>query len=285
MRLATFEFQSRVRIGAVSADSIVPLDALAPDMLTLVEHSPRALIDARRIAETGSARLPLAQVRLLAPIPRPRKNIFAIGRNYAEHAQESAAARGEKVTPPIFFTKAPTSVNGPFDSILVDPDISVEVDWEVELAVVVGKQARKISRQEALDFVFGYTVLNDVSARDLQHQTSQFFIGKSIDGYCPMGPWIVTADEIADPQNLALRCRVNGQVKQEGNTRSMLYSIAAILEELSRTLTLEPGDIIATGTPAGVGFARKPPEYLKPGDVLESEVEGIGVLRNPVTGV
>lgn len=284
MRLATFEFQSRVRIGAVSADSIVPLDGLAPDMLTLVEHSPRALIDARSMVEAGSARLPLAQVRLLAPIPRPRKNIFAIGRNYAEHAQESAAARGEQVTPPIFFTKAPTSVSGPFDSILVDPDVSVEVDWEVELAVIVGRRARKITRQEALDYVFGYTVLNDVSARDVQHQTSQFFIGKSIDGYCPMGPWIVTADEIADPQNLTLRCRVNGQVKQEGNTGSMLYSIATILEELSRTLTLEPGDIIATGTPAGVGFARKPPEYLKPGDVLESEVEGIGVLRNPVTG-
>ncbi|MGE5262085.1 MAG: fumarylacetoacetate hydrolase family protein, partial [Acidobacteriota bacterium] len=264
---------------------IVPLDALAPDMLTLVEHSPHALIDARRIVEAGSARLPLAQVRLLAPIPRPRKNIFAIGRNYAEHAQESAAARGEQVTPPIFFTKAPTSVSGPFDSILIDADVSVEVDWEVELAVIVGRRARKITRQEALAYVFGYSVLNDVSARDVQHQTSQFFIGKSIDGYCPMGPWIVTADEIADPQNLALRCRVNGQVKQEGNTRSMLYSIATILEELSRTLTLEPGDIIATGTPAGVGFARKPPEYLKPGDVLESEVEGIGMLRNPVTGV
>lgn len=284
MRLATFEFQSRVRIGAVSADSIVPLDGLAPDMLTLVEHSPRALIDARSMVEAGSARLPLAQVRLLAPIPRPRKNIFAIGRNYAEHAQESAAARGEQVTPPIFFTKAPTSVSGPFDSILVDPAVSVEVDWEVELAVIVGRRARKITRQEAPAYVFGYTVLNDVSARDVQHQTSQFFIGKSIDGYCPMGPWIVTADEIADPQNLTLRCRVNGQVKQEGNTGSMLYSIATILEELSRTLTLEPGDIIATGTPAGVGFARKPPEYLKPGDVLESEVEGIGVLRNPVTG-
>lgn len=284
MRLATFEFQSRVRIGAVSADSIVPLDGLAPDMLTLVEHSPRALIDARSMVEAGSARLPLAQVRLLAPIPRPRKNIFAIGRNYAEHAKESAAARGEQVTPPIFFTKAPTSVSGPFDSILVDPAVSVEVDWEVELAVIVGRRARKITRQEAPAYVFGYSVLNDVSARDVQHQTSQFFIGKSIDGYCPMGPWIVTADEIADPQNLTLRCRVNGQVKQEGNTGSMLYSIATILEELSRTLTLEPGDIIATGTPAGVGFARKPPEYLKPGDVLESEVEGIGVLRNPVTG-
>lgn len=285
MRLATFEFQNRVHIGAVSKDSIVPLDTVAPDMLTLIDQSPRSLGDARRIVETRGEPVPLAQVRLLAPIPRPRKNIFAIGRNYSEHAQESATARGEQVTPPIIFTKAPTTVSGPFDSIVVDPAVSVEVDWEVELAVVVGRRARKITKQDALAYVFGYTVLNDVSARDLQHQTSQVFIGKSVDGYGPMGPWIVTADEIADPQNLTLRSRVNGQLKQEGNTRSMLYSIATILEGLSRTLTLEPGDIISTGTPAGVGFARKPPEYLKPGDLLESEIEGIGMLRNPVIGV
>lgn len=285
MRLATFEFSGRVRIGAVSADSIVPLDTVAPDMLTLIEQSPGSLGDARRIVETRGERMPLAQVRLLAPIPRPRKNIFAIGRNYSEHAQESAVALGEKVTPPLFFTKAPTTVNGPFDSIVVDPAVSEEVDWEVELAVVVGKRARKINRQDALACVFGYTVFNDVSARDLQHRTSQYFVGKSIDGYGPMGPWIVTADEIADPQNLILRSRVNGQLKQEGNTHSMLYSIATILEELSRTLTLEPGDVIATGTPAGVGFARKPKEFLRPGDVLESEIEGIGIMRNPVVGV
>lgn len=285
MRLATFEFSGRVRIGAVSADSIVPLDTVAPDMLTLIEQSPGSLGDARRVVETRGERMPLAQVRLLAPIPRPRKNIFAIGRNYSEHAQESAVALGEKVTPPLFFTKAPTTVNGPFDSIVVDPAVSEEVDWEVELAVVVGKQARKINRQDALACVFGYTVFNDVSARDLQHRTSQYFVGKSIDGYGPMGPWIVTADEIADPQNLILRSRVNGQLKQEGNTHSMLYSIATILEELSRTLTLEPGDVIATGTPAGVGFARKPKEFLRPGDVLESEIEGIGIMRNPVVGV
>jgi 2-keto-4-pentenoate hydratase/2-oxohepta-3-ene-1,7-dioic acid hydratase in catechol pathway len=226
-----------------------------------------------------------SQIRLLAPIPRPRKNIFAMGRNYAEHAKESAAVRGEKVGPPVIFTKAPTSVNSPFGDIVVDPAVSVQVDWEVELAVIIGKRARKVDHSQALGCVFGYTVLNDVSARDLQNRTSQFFIGKSVDGYCPMGPWIVTADEITNPQNLNLRCTVNGVVKQEGNTSAMLFDVAAIIQELAHVMTLEPGDIITTGTPAGVGFARKPPEFLKPGDVLESQVEGIGTLRNRVVSV
>ncbi len=185
----------------------------------------------------------------------------------------------------MIFSKAPTSVNAPFGDIIVDPSVSEEVDWEVELALIIGKLARKVSQKDALGYVFGYMVLNDVSARDLQNRTSQFFVGKSIDGYCPMGPWIVTADEIPDPQNLNLQCRVNGVVKQEGNTRDMLYSIAYVIEDLSRLMTFEPGDIITTGTPAGVGFVRNPPEFLKPGDMLESEVEKIGILRNRVVGV
>jgi 2-keto-4-pentenoate hydratase/2-oxohepta-3-ene-1,7-dioic acid hydratase in catechol pathway len=224
----------------------------------------------------------LNQVKLLAPIPRPRKNIFALGRNYGEHAKESASARGEKVESPTVFTKAPTTVNAPFGEIVVDPEVSVQVDWEVELAVIIGRRARKIHRMNALEYVFGYTVLNDVTARDLQNRTSQFFVGKSIDGYCPMGPWIVTADEISNPQNLNLRCKVNGVVKQEGNTSDMIYTVAFMIEDLSRMMTLEPGDILTTGTPAGVGFARKPPEFLKAGDVLESEIEKIGAMRNKV---
>ena len=275
MRLATFEFQGREQIGIVRDGSIVPLDIV--DMLALIEMGG--------VVEPEGEQIPLEQVRLLAPIPRPRKNIFAIGRNYGEHAKESAAARGQQVTPPVFFTKAPTTVNAPFGEIVVDSAVSEQVDWEIELAVIIGKRARKVARADALKYVFGYTVLNDVTARDLQNRTSQFFIGKSVDGYCPMGPWIVTADEMADPQNLTLRCRVNGVLKQEGNTRDMLYDVAGIIEYLSLVLTLEPGDIIATGTPAGVGFARKPPEFLKPGDVLESEIEGIGTMRNPVVGI
>jgi 2-keto-4-pentenoate hydratase/2-oxohepta-3-ene-1,7-dioic acid hydratase in catechol pathway len=276
MRLATFEYQGKVSVGVVRDNEVTRI--AVPDMLTLIEEGTASL-------QVTSETIPLDRVRLLAPIPRPHKNIFAVGRNYAEHAKESAAARGEKIGPPVIFTKAPTAVNAPFGEIVIDPEVSVQVDWEAELAVIIGKRARKVAQQDALKYVFGYTVLNDVTARDLQNRTSQFFVGKSIDGYAPMGPWIVTADEIPDPQNLNVWCRVNGVVKQSGNTREMLYPVAYIIEDLSRLMTLEPGDIITTGTPAGVGFARKPPEFLKPGDVLESEVEKIGIIRNKVVGV
>lgn len=291
MRLATFEFEGRVRVGAVRAaldsgehNAIAPLDSIAPNMLALIEAGPQAWNAARRAAETTREHIPLERVRLLAPIPRPHKNIFALGRNYGEHAQESAAARGEQVTAPLWFTKAPTTVNAPSGEIIVDSAVSVQVDWEVEIGVIIGTRARKVAESDALGHVFGYTVLNDVTARDLQNRTSQFFIGKSVDGYCPMGPWIVTADEITDPQNLTLSCRVNGIEKQRGNSRSMIYPIATCIASLAQVLTLEPGDIIATGTPSGVGFARKPQEFLKPGDVLESEITGIGVMRNPIVG-
>jgi len=283
MKFATFELDGKVRLGALSGDNLVPLDAVAPNMLALIDAG--ALADAQRVAAQAREAIPLNRVKLLAPIPRPRKNVFALGRNYGEHAKESAGARGAAISPPVVFTKAPTTVNAPFGEIVVDPAVSVQIDWEVELGVVIGKRGRKIQQSDALNFVFGYTVINDVTARDLQDRTSQFFIGKSVDGYCPMGPWIVTADEIPDPQNLGLRCRVNGATKQDGHTRDMIYSVAFTIAELSRTLTLEPGDIITTGTPAGVGFARKPPEFLTPGDVLESEIDGIGLLRNRVVGV
>lgn len=274
MKLATYEYQGKVNVGVVNGDAVARVES-APDMLTLIEQGVTGMKVARES-------IPLSQVKLLAPIPRPHKNIFALGRNYAEHAKEAAAARGEKIGPPVVFTKAPTTVNAPFGEVVVDPVVSVQVDWEVELAVIIGKRARKITQSDALNYVFGYTVLNDVTARDLQNRTSQFFVGKSIDGYCPMGPWIVTADEIPDPQNLNLQCKVNGVVKQTGNTSDMIYTVAFVIEDLSRMMTLEPGDIITTGTPAGVGFARKPPEFLKPGDVVESEIEKIGVMRNKV---
>lgn len=282
MKLATIEYQGRVSIGAVRADEVIGLDAVAPDMLTLIDGGAQKLVQAEQVADSARAPIPLAQVKLLAPIPRPRKNIFAVGRNYADHAKESADARGEKAGPPVIFTKAPTTVNAPFGDLVIDPEISTQIDWEAELAVVIGRRARKVKQGDALNYVFGYTVLNDVTARDLQNRTSQFFVGKSIDGYAPMGPWIVTADEIPDPQNLDVLCRVNGVDKQTGNTREMLYPVAFIIEYLSLLMTLEPGDIITTGTPAGVGFARKPPEFLKPGDVLESQVEKIGAIRNRV---
>ncbi len=224
-------------------------------------------------------------VELAAPIPRPRKNIMCLGLNYAEHAKESAEARGRTANlpeHPVIFTKAPTTVNGPHGDIVIDAAVSEQVDWEAELAVVIGKMGKNIREEDALDYVFGYTVLNDVTARDLQNQHRQYFKGKSIDGYCPMGPWIVTADEVADPQQLPIRLRVNGVIKQESNTSMMIFNIRQIIAILSRGMTLEAGDIIATGTPSGVGFARNPPEFLKAGDVVETEIEGIGTMRNRV---
>jgi 2-keto-4-pentenoate hydratase/2-oxohepta-3-ene-1,7-dioic acid hydratase in catechol pathway len=213
---------------------------------------------------------------------------MCLGANYADHAAESSRARGRELQVPehpVVFTKAVTSVNGPYAPIPYDPRVSTELDWEVELGVVIGLGARHIPAQEALRHVFGYTVVNDVSARDLQFRHKQYFLGKSLDGACLMGPWIVTADEVPDPQGLDLRCWVNGVLKQDSNTRHQIFDVATVIATLSRVMTLEPGDIIATGTPAGVGFARKPPEFLRPGDVVECEVEGIGRLRNEVLAV
>jgi 2-keto-4-pentenoate hydratase/2-oxohepta-3-ene-1,7-dioic acid hydratase in catechol pathway len=211
--------------------------------------------------------------------------MLAIGRNYEKHAAESARAWGENIKPPTVFTKAQTSITGPFDDIAIDPAISDKIDWEVELGVVIGKRGVNIKADDAMSHVFGYTVVNDISARDIQNGWGgQFFKGKSLDASSPVGPWVVTADEIPDVQNLRVTLRVNGEVKQDGNTRDMINSVQQLIVWLSVGMTLLPGALIATGTPDGVGFARTPPEFLKPGDLLETEVERIGVLRNRMVG-
>ncbi len=309
MKLASFSTTDipKPRVGIVRDNELVDVDLAAralniipyDQMLDLLDHSEqgmqelnailgkaanRRLSEVRTFVEIGAVHS-LSNVQLAAPIPRPRKNIICLGQNYAEHAKESAEARGRQVTEleaPIFFTKAPTTVNSPYGNIVIDPSVSVEVDWEAELAVIIGKGGKNIREEDALSHIFGYTVLNDVSARDIQWRHKQYFKGKSIDGYCPMGPWIVTADEIADPQQLPVKLRVNGVTKQDGNTSMMIFPVRSIIAILSQGMTLEPGDIIATGTPSGVGFARKPPEFLKAGDVMETEIEGIGTLRNLV---
>ncbi|HEY7347893.1 MAG TPA: fumarylacetoacetate hydrolase family protein [Ktedonobacterales bacterium] len=286
MRLATYRADNGPRLGIVRGEQIIDVAALAgfshtTDMLSLIAEGPEGLARLRQALTAASdpAQRRLADVHLLAPIPRPRKNVFCMGRNYADHALEKGAAVPED---PIFFSKATTAVNGPYDPIVIDSTISDRLDWEVELGVIIGRAGKNIPAAQALDYIFGYTVINDVSARDLQARHKQWFKGKSLDGSCPMGPWIVTADEIPDPHALRLRLRVNGITKQEANTRLLIYKLPTIIEVLSAGLTLEPGDIIATGTPAGVGDARQPPEYLQPGDLVEAEVDGIGALRNPV---
>ncbi len=309
MKLASFSTTAipKVRIGIVQDDEIVDVDLAAralsiiphEQMLDLLDHYDHGMPELHAILDKAAGRRfsevktfteigavhHLSDVQLAAPIPRPRKNLLCIGWNYAEHARETAAIRGRDPNAPeypVIFTKAPTTVNSPYGNIIIDPQVSVEVDWEVELGVIIGKGGKNIAEEDAMSHVFGYTALNDVTARDLQARHKQFFKGKSIDGYCPMGPWIVTADEIPDPQNLEIRLRVNGITKQEGNTGMMVFPIRTLIATLSNGMTLEPGDIIATGTPSGVGFTRNPPEYLKPGDVMETEIEGIGVLRNLV---
>jgi 2-keto-4-pentenoate hydratase/2-oxohepta-3-ene-1,7-dioic acid hydratase in catechol pathway len=226
-------------------------------------------------------------VKLLAPIPRPTKNIFCLGVNYSAHLEESNRAAGRDLAPtvPVFFTKALTSIVAPGGPILFDEAVTVKYDWEAELGLVIGLGGRSISRERAMDHVFGYTCFNDVTGRDVQNLHVQWFRGKSLDGTCPFGPWIVTADEIPDPHNLNIECRVNGVVKQSSNTSLFINDIPAMIYHLSNGLTLEPGDLISTGTPSGVGHARTPPEYLKPGDVVEVEVEHVGVLRNPVVDI
>jgi 2-keto-4-pentenoate hydratase/2-oxohepta-3-ene-1,7-dioic acid hydratase in catechol pathway len=241
------------------------------------EHG-RALIGQRAAEELAQGRLayPAKRVRLLAPIPGPARNIFCLGRNYAEHAAERGAAAPEH---PVYFTKPGTAVVGPGDDV-VHHAITKELDYEVELAVVIGTGGRDIPRAEALRHVFGYTIVNDVTARDLQKRHQQWFKGKSLDTFCPMGPVLVTADEIADPQALAISLRVNGQLRQSSNTAKMIFPVAQCIEVLSQGMTLLPGDIIATGTPDGVGAASG--SFLKAGDRIEAEVEQIGILHSKI---
>jgi 2-keto-4-pentenoate hydratase/2-oxohepta-3-ene-1,7-dioic acid hydratase in catechol pathway len=255
-----------------------------------VLHPMLREIEQRDASSLGRAVHHLADVRLLAPIPVPPKNVLCLGRNYPDHASESARAFGDAAPPearpefPTVFTKAHTALTGPFDDIAVDPAVSSAMDWEVELAVIVGQRGANIPIDQALDHVFGYSIINDVTARDMQRRYGgQFFKGKSLDASSPFGPWIVTPDELGPLDDLAITLSVNGEQKQQDRVGSMLFSVPEILAALSVGLTLEPGDLVATGTPGGVGFARVPKEYLKPGDLVEAEVEGIGALRNRVS--
>ncbi len=278
------DYDGKPRLGALRPgheDEVVDLSEVAVDVLAVIDAGEHGLAQARKVAMDAKRGLPLKDVTLLPPIDSPRGNIIAMGRNYQKHAEETAT--DGDVKPPTIFTKAITSITGPYDDIPIDPSISDKLDWEVELGVVIGKGGANITRRDAMDHVFGYFVLNDVSARDIQNGWGgQYFKGKSLDRSCPTGPWVVTKDEVPDPGKLALRLTLNGVVKQDSNTEDMIHPVDAIIEWSSKGMTLLAGALIATGTPDGVGFARTPPEYLKAGDVMETEVAGIGVLRNRI---
>jgi 2-keto-4-pentenoate hydratase/2-oxohepta-3-ene-1,7-dioic acid hydratase in catechol pathway len=286
MRLVTFRSEGGRRLGVVrrgQADEVIELPE-PTSMLALIESGDEGL--ARVQAMLSSAANPrirkITDIKLLPPVI-PRGNVLAVGRNYAKHAAETASLLDKEPSPPTIFTKAITSLTEPNADITIDPNLSTKIDWEVELAVVIGKRGANIKRAHALEHVFGYMVLNDVTARDIQSDWGgQWFKGKSLDRTCPTGPWIVTRDEVPRPDSLNLELRINGEVKQQSNTSDMIYPVEAIIEWSSKGMTLMPGTIIATGTPEGVGFARTPPEYLQPGDVMETQVEGIGLLRNRI---
>jgi 2-keto-4-pentenoate hydratase/2-oxohepta-3-ene-1,7-dioic acid hydratase in catechol pathway len=284
MRLVTFRIDGGSRLGVLRDQDEVVEVSEPGDMLSLIDAGEDGLAAARAALSSSKARAHrLADVELLSPLPEPRGNIIAIGRNYQKHAEESARKEGYEPQPPTVFTKAITSLTEPFADIAIDPSISDQIDWEAELAVVIGKRGANIPRGNARGHIFGYTALNDVTARDIQNAWGgQYFKGKSLDRSCPTGPWIVTTDEIHDPQSLGVRLRLNGKLEQDGNTRDMIYSVDAILEWVSKGMTLLSGAMIATGTPDGVGFWRTPSQVLHPGDVMETEVEGIGTMRNRI---
>jgi 2-keto-4-pentenoate hydratase/2-oxohepta-3-ene-1,7-dioic acid hydratase in catechol pathway len=273
--------------GAAAAATGLTLPFDPADMVSLIAAGDAALAALRKLQDSRAGRVPLDEVTVLAPIPRPRKNVFCVGWNYLEHFEEGEKIRqsGQQLPDhPVFFSKVVTAVTGPYDPIPYNGKVTTKLDWEVELGVVIGRGGKNIAEAEAMQHVFGYTVINDVSARDLQRgHGGQWHKGKSLDGTCPMGPVIVTADAV-DPDNLRVTTRINGVTKQDSNTRHFYFKIPRIIAELSLGLTLEPGDVISTGTPQGVGFARTPPEYLQPGDLMETEVEGIGVLKNRIGG-
>jgi len=285
------------RLAVLHAGGIADVQKL----LARSDPAPRTVLELvqsgrdgwRRTAERLSARFSeisvagATDVRWHAPIPRPLKNIVCLGLNYASHVRETTRVDTPMKVPeiPVFFTKASTSTSGPYDPIPWDTSATSQVDYEAELGVIVGIGGKNIKRGTALDHVFGYTVINDVSARDLQFGHKQWFKGKSLDGFCPMGPVVVTSDEFGEPQKKRITLRVNGETRQAASTGDMLFPVNIILEYLSQGMTIEAGDIIATGTPDGVGLGRTPPEYLKDGDVVETEIEGIGMLRNSVVRV
>ncbi|HEV7447991.1 MAG TPA: fumarylacetoacetate hydrolase family protein [Steroidobacteraceae bacterium] len=296
MRFVTFRHNARIAPGVLRDEHhIVDLSGAEAARLKIPGQSLAAVIAGGAptqaavrtliaAAPMGSS-LALDEVELLAPIPRPAKNVFCVGRNYVDHVKEGASAglaSGDLPKVPQFFTKPPTAVIGPGAAIRIGPELTAELDYEIELGVIIGTGGRDIPPEAALDHVFGYTIINDISARDLQRSHGQWFKGKALDSSCPIGPWIVTRDEIPSVEELALTLTVNGETRQHARCSQMIFDVPTLIASLSAGLTLEAADIIATGTPAGVGFSFKPPRFLNDGDVVVARIAGIGQLVNPV---
>ena len=292
LRLVTYTSAQEYRLGVLKDDGVVDLESAARehgfslphDMLEFIRLGDKGL-DAAREAVRSARTVRLDSVVLGAPIPELHKNVFAVGRNYAEHVTESARGRGVAVELPeqvVFFTKPPTSVIGHEQDIRLDATVTTQLDYEVELVVVIGSGGRNIPAAQAWKHIYGYTVGNDVSARDVQSAHLQWFKGKALDTTCPIGPCIVPSRDLPSVEDLGLTLRVNGESRQASRTSMMIFDLPTIIEQLSRGMTLEPGDLIMTGTPSGIGHRMSPPRYLQPGDVIEAEIEGIGILRNRV---
>lgn len=293
LKFVTFQnkIENSIRIGVMKEERIINLqplfkelfnkDSFPTTMLELINEYENLKDELYHVEKLDQYFLKIEDVNILAPIPRPRKNIFCVGKNYREHAIEMG---GEADIPsyPMLFSKLPTSVIGPEQNIMSNSHVTQALDYEGELAVVIGKEGKDIPKEKAMDFIFGYTIINDVTARDRQKKHKQFLLGKSLDTFCPMGPSLVHKDEIENPHQLSIETRVNGEVRQKSNTKYLIFDIPTLISVISEGTTLEVGDIIATGTPAGVGSGFKPPKYLNSGDVIEIEIEDIGILRNNV---
>jgi len=284
MKFATFLHAGREQVGLVDAQAerVYPVDAA--DMVDLISRYAEI---APQIRSDGGG-IELSEVQLLAPIPRPARNIICVGKNYRDHAKEFAnsgyeagAVKGAEIDEyPAVFTKPATCVVGPGATVETHPHVTTSVDYEVELTIVIGKGGKDIPRDKAFEHIFGYTIINDVTARDRQKNHKQWFLGKSLDTFCPMGPWITTADEL-DAENVQVQTWVNGELRQDANTRDLIFDIPGLIETISMGTTLVPGDLIATGTPAGVGLGFSPPKFLKSGDNVTMSISGIGTLSNP----
>jgi 2-keto-4-pentenoate hydratase/2-oxohepta-3-ene-1,7-dioic acid hydratase in catechol pathway len=300
MYLCSFSHNEIEKYGVLSSDKQNVIDLReAEKTLFPSQELPNSLNEAisnpslqgrlqevyQKASNAESAAISLKEVELLAPIPKPNRNIFCVGVNYREHAYEFIGTTDDSVAipkNPIIFSKLPTTVTHPNAGVLSHSQVTNELDYEGELAIVIGKEGTHISKEDAYDYVYGYTIINDVTARDLQRKHQQWLLGKGLDSHGPMGPYLVTSDDIPNPENLNIETRVNGEVRQKSNTELLIFDIPTIIETISKGITLKPGDIIATGTPKGVGMGFEPPKFLKDGDIVEVEIQHIGVLINPV---